>query len=215
MPSNQANISPDTGSAAPIRVWDLPLRVFHWLLALCFGGAYLSAELDDWRLLHVTLGYTVAGLVLFRLLWGVCGTRYARFSSFVRGPQAVLAYLRGVATGRAQHHTGHNPAGAVAIVLMLVLALLLTGAGWLLYAELVGDWMEEVHESLANLLLLVVLVHIAAVLLSSRLHRENLVRAMWTGLKTGAAGDSGQPAHTLVALLLLLGVLGFWWSQFG
>ncbi|MYM37889.1 cytochrome b/b6 domain-containing protein [Duganella qianjiadongensis] len=215
MPSSQAKIAPATGAIAPIRVWDMPLRVFHWLLALCFGGAYLSAELDDWRLLHVTLGYTVAGLVLFRLLWGVFGTRYARFSSFVRGPQAVLTYLRGLATGRPQHYTGHNPAGALAIVLMLALALLLTAAGWLLYAELVGDWMEEIHETLANLLLLVVLVHIAAVLLASRLHGENLIRAMWSGMKAGAAGDASQPACVLAALLLLLAVAGFWWIQLG
>jgi cytochrome b len=75
-----------TQHAAPlVRVWDLPLRLFHWLLALCFAGAYLTAELEDWRVLHVTLGYTVAGLVLFRLLWGIWGTQHARFASFVRG----------------------------------------------------------------------------------------------------------------------------------
>ncbi|MFC0168543.1 cytochrome b/b6 domain-containing protein [Pseudoduganella danionis] len=203
-----------TQDAAPlVRVWDLPLRLFHWLLALCFAGAYLTAELEDWRVLHVTLGYTVAGLVLFRLLWGICGTQHARFASFVRGPQAVMAYLRSLLTGRPAHYTGHNPAGAVAIVLMLALALLLTAAGWLLYTERVGEWMEEVHESLANMLLLVVVVHIGAVLLSGRLHGENLVRAMLTGMKAGRQGEPGQPPRTLIALLLLLAVLAFWWLQ--
>lgn len=196
-----------------VRVWDLPLRLFHWLLALCFGAAYLTAELDDWRLLHVTLGYTVAGLVLFRLLWGIWGTRYARFSNFVRGPQAVQDYLRSLLAGRPAHYPGHNPAGAVAIVLMLALALLLTGAGWLLYTERVGEWMEEVHEVLANLLLMVVLVHIAAVLLSSRLHGENLVRAMLTGNKAGQPGANSQPLRPLIALLLLLAIAVFWWGQ--
>ncbi|MYN44835.1 cytochrome B [Pseudoduganella sp. FT93W] len=202
--------------AAPVlRVWDLPLRLFHWLLALCFSGAYLTAELEDWRVLHVTLGYTVAGLVLFRLLWGIWGTQHARFASFVRGPQAVMAYLRTLLTGRPAHYTGHNPAGAVAIVLMLALALLLTVAGWLLYTERVGEWMEEVHESLANLMLLVVFVHIGAVLLSSRLHGENLVRAMLTGMKAGRPDDASQPPRTLIALLLLAAVLAFWWLQLG
>lgn len=198
-----------------VRVWDLPLRFFHWLLALSFGVAYLTAELDDWRLLHVTLGYTVAGLVLFRLLWGIWGTHYARFSNFVRGPQAVTGYLRSLLAGRPAHYTGHNPAGAVAIVLMLALALLLTAAGWLLYTERVGEWMEEVHELLANLLLMVVLVHIAAVLLSSRLHGENLARAMLTGNKAGKPGETSQPLRPLIALLLSLAIALFWWVQLG
>ncbi len=204
-----------TSQSPAVRVWDLPLRLFHWLLALSFAAAYLTAELDDWRLLHVTLGYTVAGLVLFRLLWGIWGTHYARFSNFVRGPQAVTAYLRSLLTGRPDHYTGHNPAGAVAIVLMLALALLLTAAGWLLYTERVGEWMEEVHELLANLLLMVVLVHIAAVLLSSRLHGENLARAMLTGHKAGAPGEPSQPLRPLVALLLVLAIVAFWWGQLG
>jgi cytochrome b len=76
-----------------VRVWDVPVRVFHWLLVLSFAGAWLSAESERWRLLHVTLGYTVAGLVAFRLVWGLVGTTPARFASFVRGPSAVLAWL--------------------------------------------------------------------------------------------------------------------------
>lgn len=212
-PVEQSSHSSAAGAAAsPVRVWDVPVRVFHWLLAFCFAVAYLTAELDDWRLLHVTLGYTVAGLVLFRLVWGICGTRYARFSNFVRGPKAIANYLRSLLSGRPAHYTGHNPAGAVAIVLMLALALLLTTAGWLLYTERVGEWMEEVHETLANLMLMVVLVHIAAVLLSSRLHGENLARAMLTGMKAGHEGASSQPPRTFVALLLLLAVLAFWLS---
>ena len=75
------------------------MRVFHWLIVLCFAGAYLTAEHESWRLVHVTLGYTMAGLVVFRLLWGVVGTRYARFSNFVRGPRAVTAYIRGMLGG--------------------------------------------------------------------------------------------------------------------
>lgn len=168
-----------------IRVWDLPVRLCHWLMAACFAGAYLTSELDEWRWLHVTFGYTMAALVGLRIVWGLVGSRYARFSSFVRGPQAVLAYLRSLLSGRPQHFTGHNPAGAVAIVLMLGLALAVAGSGWLLYTERAGEWMEEVHETLANLMLAVVLVHIGGVLVSSLLHRENLAKAMITGRKRG------------------------------
>lgn len=166
-----------------VRVWDLPVRLLHWMMALCFAGAYLTSELDDWRWLHVTFGYTMAALVGLRIVWGFVGSRYARFSSFVRGPRAVVAYLHSLLGGRPQHFTGHNPAGALAIVLMLAIALLLTGSGWLLYSERAGEWMEEVHEAIANLMLAVVLLHIGGALVASVLHRENLVKAMITGRK--------------------------------
>ena len=77
-----------------ILVWDAPVRVFHWLMVLSFAGAYLTAESERWRLIHVTLGYTLGGLVAFRILWGLVGTRYARFAEFVRGPAAIRGYLQ-------------------------------------------------------------------------------------------------------------------------
>ena len=102
----------NTETRSSTLVWDLPVRLFHWLLVLCFAGAWLTAESEHWRLVHVTLGYTMAALVAFRIVWGLLGTRYARFSSFVRGPSAVLAYLRSLSGPKPEHHTGHNPAGA-------------------------------------------------------------------------------------------------------
>lgn len=199
----------------PIQVWDLPVRLVHWLMVFCFAGAYLTAEMDAWRLVHVTLGYTMAALVCFRLGWGFFGTYHARFSSFVRGPRATLAYLRSLPSGRPQHFTGHNPAGAVAILLMLAIALALTASGWLLYAEKAGAWMEEVHELIANLMLAVIALHVVGVLVASRLHRENLVKAMFTGRKRGVqAGPAQGPGlRGGIAFLLLLLVLGFWWWQ--
>jgi cytochrome b len=103
-----ANSAVDTPASAPatqeVLVLDAPVRVFHWLTVLCFVGAYITAESETWRLLHVTLGYTMAGLVAFRVVWGVGGTRYARFGSFVRGPRAVLAYVRSMLVGKPEHH---------------------------------------------------------------------------------------------------------------
>ena len=208
----------DTAAAAEtgtrkILVWDLPVRVFHWLLVLSFAGAYLTAESERWRLVHVTLGYTMAGLVVFRILWGFVGTRHARFSSFVRGPQAVKRYLGALLSRKPEHHAGHNPAGAVAIVALLLLALGVAASGWATYNDIAGEWLEEVHEAAANVMLAIVGVHIAAVILSSLLHRENLVRAMISGRKAGKPEEGIRRAWRPVGALVLAAVLGFWWLQ--
>jgi cytochrome b len=189
------------------------VRVFHWLLVLSFAGAYLSAESESWRLLHVTLGYTLGGLVAFRLVWGLVGTRYARFANFVRGPQAVLTYLRSLRKGQPQHHLGHNPAGAVAIVLLLLASVAVVGSGWAIYNDVGGEWLSELHDIAANSMLLVVAIHVAGVLVASRLHRENLVRAMVTGQKNGAPADGIRRTRAALAVLLVLAVLGYWWLQ--
>lgn len=206
-------MSDSSASPAKVLVWDMPVRLFHWLMVLCFTGAYLTAETERLRLVHVTLGYTMAGLVAFRLAWGLMGTRYARFSSFVRGPGAVWRYLRSLPGGQPEHHLGHNPAGALAVILLLGLTAMVTSTGWANYNELGGDWLEETHEVLANLMLLTVGVHVAGVVLSSWLHKENLVRAMVTGRKPGQAPDGIRRAWTTIAALMLVAVLGFWWQQ--
>ena len=196
-----------------IRVWDAPVRVFHWLMVLCFAGAWLTAESDRWLPVHLTLGYTMAGLVVFRLLWGVVGTRHARFSDFVRGPAAVLRYVQSLLRGRPDHHAGHNPAGGWAILALLALAALTAVLGWATLQHIGGHAMEEAHEAVAGLMLAVVAVHVGGVLLGSWLHRENLVRAMLTGRRRGEpAEDIGTGART-VAVLLLAAVLGFWLQQ--
>lgn len=196
-----------------ILVWDAPVRVFHWLMVLSFAGAYLTAESERWQLLHVTLGYTMAGLVVFRIFWGLVGTRYARFSSFVRSPAEVGRYLKGLFSGRAERHAGHNPAGAIAILALLGLALGVAITGWALYNDAGGHWLEEVHEAMASIMLAVVGVHVAGVLISSLLHRENLVSAMIGGRKQGSPQESISSAWRSVAALMLVAVLGFWFWQ--
>lgn len=193
-----------------IRVWDAPTRVFHWLMVLSFAGAYLTAESERWRLVHVSLGYTLAGLVVFRLVWGLVGTRHARFASFVRGPAAVAQYLRSLVAGRPEHHTGHNPAGALAVLGLLGLGALVTLSGWAAYNDLFGEVFEEVHEGVANGMLALVGLHVGAVVASSWLHRENLVRGMVTGIKLGHADEAVRRPWRPLAALLLAAVLGFW-----
>lgn len=211
----EAGIQPTSAAAssATVLVWDAPVRVFHWLMVLCFAGAYLTAESEMWRLVHVTLGYTMAGLVAFRLVWGVVGTRHARFAAFVRDPRAVTQYLRSLLQGQPEHHTGHNPAGALAIVGMLGLTVAIAGTGWAAYNDLTGEWVAELHELVANGMLLLVGLHIAAVVVSSWLHRENLARAMLTGRKSGNPADGVRSAWRLLATILLISVLGFWYFQ--
>ncbi|EEW25846.1 cytochrome b/b6 domain-containing protein [Rhodobacter ferrooxidans] len=197
-----------------IKVWDIALRAFHWALAIGFAAAYLTGDEDSD--LHQWIGYTIAGLIAFRLVWGLIGPRYARFSQFLRGPGAVIGYLSGSLTGASPRYIGHNPAGAAMIVAML-LTLSGTGfTGWLMadpvrigllpempafvapaFADDDGDGgdggdgaLKEVHEVLANLMLLLVGLHLAGVVASSLAHRENLARSMVTGRKRAAGpGD--------------------------
>ena len=197
-----------------ILVWDLPTRLFHWLLAATFAGAWLTADSERWIDVHVTLGYTFAGLIAFRLLWGVAGTRYARFSSFVRGPSAVLRYLKSLLTLNPEHHVGHNPAGGWAVLALLGLGIVTASAGFLTWADYGGHWLEELHEGAASAMLGLVFIHIAAVAVSSLLHKENLVRAMITGLKRGARAQAIRRPQWIAAGALLLAVAGFWSGAF-
>ena len=214
LPAKDSAIPAGNTAASPtVLVWDAPVRVFHWLMVVCFAGGYLTSESETWRLVHVTLGYTMAGLVAFRMVWGFVGTRYARFSSFVRGPRAVAAYLRSLLTRRPQHHTGHNPAGAVAIVAMLALTATIAATGWATYDEVAGEWVAELHEVVANGMLLLVGFHIAAVVVSGWLHHENLARAMLTGRKGAASNQGVHSAWRTVATLLVVAVVGFWYLQ--
>lgn len=186
-----------------ILVWDLPVRLFHWLLALSFAIAYLSSESERWQLVHITSGYVLAALIVFRLLWGFVGSRYARFSEFVRGPAAIKAYLAGLLRLRPPHYTGHNPAGALAVLALLGLGLLTAAAGWASFKELGGDLLEELHEGAAGIMLAVVGIHVAAVLLTSLLHRENLIASMISGFKQGNVSLAIPKAYRGVALLVL------------
>jgi len=180
-----------------VRVWDPLVRVFHWTLAAAFLIAYFIG--DDWLDLHVAAGYTVLGLVLFRLVWGVIGTRHARFGDFVRSPAATLAYLGDIVTARARRCLGHNPAGGAMVITLLASLAVTAVSGLALYGfrefsgpladllysapDSLGDTLENVHEFFANFSLLLVVLHLAGVALASLQHRENLVRSMFTGHK--------------------------------
>lgn len=200
----------DRDDGRRILVWDVPVRVFHWTLAASFLGAFVTAESERWRDVHVLLGYTVAGLLAFRLFWGFAGTRHARFAAFLHGPRSVLRYLGSLLTRRPEHHVGHNPAGSWAIWALIALGLATVASGYAVYELAAGRWLEELHEFSAHAMLAVVAAHVAGVVASSFLHRENLVVAMLTGRKRGAAGDAIGSPHRFVGTLLAAAVLAFW-----
>jgi cytochrome b len=195
-----------------ILVWDWPVRLGHWLMVGGFILAWLTSESESWRLIHAASGSVVIAAALFRLPWGFIGTRYARFVNFVRGPTSVIAYLRSLMRLEPAHHTGHNPAGGWAIMLLLGLGIASGLAGWAAYNELGGDWLAELHEGLATTMLAVIIVHVAGVVSGSLLHGENLVRAMLTGHKQGSPDEAIPSARPLVAIILLVWVVAAgWW----
>jgi len=188
---------------ATVKVWDPAVRIFHWSLVVAFFLAYLTE--DDLMDLHAVAGYAALGLVGFRILWGLIGTRHARFTDFVYRPAMVLAYLKDVVSLHARRYLGHNPAGGVMVLALLasVLITCITGlvvygageehagplAGWFVGAgEFWEEAFEEVHEFFANFTLALVFAHVAGVIASSLLHRENLVKAMFTGRKRTEPG---------------------------
>ncbi len=187
-----------------VKVWDPLIRIFHWTLVIGFTVAYLTG--DELTTIHIWSGYLIAGLLLVRLLWGFIGTKHARFRDFIYPPREVAAYLKSLVSGKSRRYLGHNPAGGVMVLLLLTSLVLTTGSGLMMLQSTQGSlipppvsqsgWfaddddefeggevLEEVHEFFANLTLLLVILHIAGVVVSSRLHHENLVRAMITGKK--------------------------------
>ncbi|EKE75577.1 cytochrome b/b6 domain-containing protein [Oceanibaculum indicum] len=171
-----------------VKVWDRFVRLFHWTLAGSIAVAWLSAE--EWDALHEWTGYLIGGLLLLRLVWGLIGSRYARFSQFLRPPAAILAYGRAILTGRERRYLGHNPAGAAMILALIAVIAGTALTGWMGTLDRFWgvEWVEEVHESLATLILILVPLHLAGIVLASLRHHENLVRAMISGRKRAPSG---------------------------
>ena len=171
------------GEAAPVRVWDPLVRIFHWSLVTAFAVSWLTG--DDMRQVHMLSGYVIAGLLGFRLLWGLVGPMRARFTDFVHHPVTVFAYLRDVIGFRARRYVGHNPAGGAMVVALLSVLIVSVVTGLMMTSDTFWgvEWVEEVHGIAANVALLLVGLHLAGVFAASLQHRENLVLAMITGRK--------------------------------
>ena len=173
-----------------VRVWDPVVRLFHWSLVASFAVAWFTPTRSED--VHTWAGFAAAGLVSLRLIWGIIGTRHARFTDFVKRPYTVLTYLAAILRGTEPRYLGHNPAGG-AMILALLAALLGTAcSGWLMSTDTWygDDRMVAIHSFCAHGMLALVLLHLAGVALASLKHRENLIRAMVTGDKRSPApGD--------------------------
>lgn len=180
-----------------VSVWDPLVRIFHWVLAGAFFIAYITEE--DFLTIHSWAGYTVLGLLIFRVIWGLIGTKHARFKDFVFSPQQIIQFLKDTFFLRAKRYLGHNPAGGAMVILLMSSLLITSFSGLILFgaeegqgplaswlsgsSHFVGDIVEELHEFFANFTLFLVFVHVAGVLVESMIHRENLVTSMLNGKK--------------------------------
>jgi len=205
-----------------VRIWDLPTRLFHWLFAAACVTAWVSGDDPRYTDLHLYAGYVALGLVVFRLMWGVVGGRYARFTQFVKGPAAVRAHLQQLFDHSRPHEAGHNPLGALAILLMLMLVLVLGMTGLVvlggeegfgplagLFSIAQGVQVHVWHEALAWLLLGLVVVHLAGVALESRLQHQNLPRSMLTGVKVANADEAEPRNYPVMAMLMMVLMAAF------
>ncbi len=193
-----------------LKIWDPLVRIFHWSLVALFCFSYLTE--DDFIDLHAFSGYLIGGLLLFRLLWGLIGTKHARFSDFIYSPRHTMNYLKDIARCKAKRYLGHNPAGGMMVIALLLSLSLTVCSGMLTYGamEFAGpltsltanlshqqaEWLEEGHEFFAHLTLLLVMLHISGVVFSSVLHKENLVGSMLTGRKPVTPEEHSTP-HSL------------------
>jgi len=213
-----------------VPVWDLPTRFFHWLLALSVGTNLIVDPRGSWQFpVHVTAGCTALALVLFRIVWGLTGSRHSLFADFVRSPRVLLNDLRAALRLRLDRHTGHNPLGGCMVVVLLVMTLATAttglfsatrqGAGGPFVGLIGGQGLGDIHGTLGNLMIFLVILHLCGVALHYLVTRENIVGAMITGRKRLDAGvASAEPPLVSVwravipaALALALGV--YLWSQ--
>ena len=180
-----------------VKVWDPFVRIFHWTLVLSFFIAYITEE--DFLDIHSFAGYTVLALLLLRIIWGLIGTRHARFNDFVYSPKTIKTFVKDTLTLKAKRYLGHNPAGGAMIILMVISLLITTLTGLAIYGieeqagplaswstqkdSLWEDVFEETHEFFANFTVLLVFIHVAGVIVESFIHKENLVKSMIDGKK--------------------------------
>lgn len=195
----------------PVLIWDLPTRLFHWLLSAGFiAAAVISLGMGEHSPLfsyHGIIGLTVALMVVIRIVWGIVGTRYARFGSFIFGPGAVVEYMKGAIIGGGKRHIGHNPGSSVAIFALLALVLALAVTGFMMGRG--NEAVKEVHEILAWTTVGVVVVHVMGVAFHTIRHRENITASMIHGRKRAEASNAITSSKPIVAALFLI-IAGGW-----
>jgi cytochrome b len=220
--AEEKSVAPNAGDAA-VRVWDLPTRLFHWLLAACLLCSITSAQIGGNAMVwHFRFGYVVLTLLAFRLLWGFVGGRWSRFSSFLYAPTTTLRYLRGESREDEHHHVGHNPLGAFSVFGFLALLLLQVSTGLVADDEISNSgplvkFVSGATSSLATswhknfgqwLIITMIVLHIGAITYYWLRQRRNLVAPMLHGDKPLAAhvpaSDDGIGSRTVALILLVI-----------
>ncbi len=204
-----------------VKVWDLPTRLFHWLLLVLVAAGFFTGYFapEWWMGVHIWAGYGTVALVVFRIVWGVFGSQYSRISSFTFAPKEVVSHLRGVLMMRPPHYMGHNPTGAVMIFALIIGIIGITMSGLLsLGGEenlgplagvthfAVGDAAKGIHKFLVTALLVMISIHVLGVIVECWLTRDNLVMSMITGNKELPDGVPHPPmrkSHPVAAALSL------------
>ena len=171
-------------ASGTVRVWDPLVRIFHWSLLAAFVAAYISGE--EWEKLHVKIGYVVIGLVAFRLIWGLIGSRHARFSDFIYHPITVARFLRDTAAFKAKRYLGHNPAGGAMVIALLTCLSAIGATGYMMGMDAYwgAEWVEDLHKAFVTASLVLIVLHVVGVVFASLEHKENLIKSMFTGRKS-------------------------------
>jgi len=182
----------------------------HWLMALSFTGAYITAETERWQLVHITLGYTLLGLIVWRLVWGLLGPRRSRLGALFSRLKQAPALARAWMGGQGNLLASQQWLNALAIVAILVLGLVVTVSGFGLEQDWLGDLLEELHEGSGEAMLAVVLAHLGLIALAAVLKRQNTVLPMITGRMPGRGPDLVKQSMGWLAALILAAVVGFW-----
>jgi cytochrome b len=210
---------PHTHSLHRIRIWDLPTRCFHGLLAICVAGLVATGELGVMQL-HFWLGYAVLTLVLFRVVWGFVGGHWSRFINFVPKPAKLFAFIQSIRAQQTPHSIGHNPLGALSVLGMLSFLLIQVFSGFISDDEVASsgpwtafvsaDWVEmatEYHSEVGKVILIVLIVlHIGTVLYYKRFKKDDLITPMLTGDKV-LQSDTTSSRDTSTSRLFALGIL--------
>lgn len=195
-------------SKSRILVWDLPTRLFHWLMTVglvaCFAFVQFSGEHSPWFMAHMILEIVLGLMVGMRVVWGVVGSRYARFDSFLFSPAQVLSYIRGAFTGQERQYVEHNPGSSYGIFAMLILLGTAVVTGVMMSGG--NEAAEELHAASSYALVAVVAVHIIGVIWYSVRHQENITLSMITGTKAGEPADAIPSSRPIVALVFVAAV---------
>lgn len=180
--------------AQEIKVWDLFVRVFHWSVVLIFMLDFWLIEDDGGWSLHRILGYTLGGLLILRIIWGFIGSHTARFINFFPTPQRINKHIKDLKHHSVDPREGHNPLGGAMVILLLIMLAVITLSGWMqTWDRFWGEeWLEEVHEIAANITLLLVGIHVAAVIIMTKVTGIRLLRTMLTGKRTGLSVNNND-----------------------